>query len=146
MKIEEKNLDIIIQGNGKVITDLQIFKKLVDNLLSNAVQYTQKGGKIEIEIKNEMLCIKNYSEMLIEETLLPHIFEPFVSSDKKKKGKGLGLYIASYYSRLLGYQLEIKNGENYVIAIVIFMERGKENVTDNKTITSKIWETDSTSN
>ncbi len=146
VQIEEKNLDIVIQGNGKVITDLQIFKKLVDNLLSNAVQYTQKGGKIEIEIKNEMLCIKNYSEMLIEETLLPHIFEPFVSSDKKKKGKGLGLYIASYYSRLLGYQLEIKNGENYVIAIVIFMERGKENATDNKTITSKIWETDSTSN
>ena len=52
----------------------------------------------------------------IEEELLPHIYEPFVSSDTSRKGRGLGLYVISYYMELLGFQIEISNEENGVLA------------------------------
>ena len=37
-----------------------------------------------------------------------------VTSDGRGKGKGLGLYVAAYYSRLMGYGLKVDNIENGV--------------------------------
>ena len=45
----------------------------------------------------------------IEESLLPHVYEPFVSGSSREKGKGLGLYVAAYYCEVLGHQLTIEN-------------------------------------
>ena len=41
--------------------------------------------------------------------LLPNIFDAFVSSNSESRGSGLGLYIAYYYSNLLGYKIEVNN-------------------------------------
>lgn len=112
---EERRLHVTIAGRGSVLTDREILKKIVDNMLSNAVQYTPPGQKITIEISGGGLCMTNYG-VTIEEALLPNIFEPFVSSDGSRKGKGLGLYVAAYYSRLMGYRLQIDNIENGVRA------------------------------
>lgn len=110
-----KNLDIVVEGRGEVLTDVELLKKILDNLLSNAVQYTALGGRIEIRADENKICIRNCAAH-IEENILPNIFEPFVSSDAEGKGRGLGLYVAAYYSRLLGYELTVVNGENCVQA------------------------------
>lgn len=115
----DKGLKIMVEGNGYVRTDREIMKKMIDNLLSNGVQYTPEGEQIQIILEDNKFCIKNYGAA-IDPKLLPNIYEPFVSSDTGKKGKGLGLYVVSYYSRLLGGRVQIENFDNGVQAELVF--------------------------
>ncbi|MBD5542750.1 MAG: HAMP domain-containing histidine kinase [Lachnospiraceae bacterium] len=119
VQTSEKRLSMKIEGTGMVHTDKEILKKMMDNLISNAVQYTPEGEKICISLADNTFRIENYG-VLIEEALLPNICEPFVSSDRKQKGKGLGLYVVSYYNRLLGGKLQIGNLEKGVAAQLTF--------------------------
>lgn len=119
VQAESKGLQITVAGSGVVSTDREILRKIVDNLFSNAVGYTPEHKRITVEVSPAALCITNYG-VTIEEKLLPNVLEPFVSSDGGGKGKGLGLYVAAYYSRLMGYALEIDNIENGVQAKLSF--------------------------
>lgn len=115
VQIEDKGLNVSVKGSGMIRADREMMKKIVDNILSNAVQYTPEGQRIEIEAGEGELCIRNYGTV-IDKKILSGIFEPFVSSDESRKGKGLGLYVASYYSRLSGCELKVENIENGVQA------------------------------
>ena len=120
VQADDKRLDVAVRGSGMVKADREMMKKIVDNILSNAVQYTPEGQRIEIEAGTGELCVKNYGAS-IDPQILPNIFEPFVSSDESRKGKGLGLYVASYYSRLSGCELKVENIENGVQARLKFL-------------------------
>ena len=51
-------------------------KKVISNLLANAVSYTSKGGSIRIYIENQNLIFENEC-VPIPQKYLTHIFEPF---------------------------------------------------------------------
>lgn len=119
MQAEDKELRMDIEGEGSAITDREMLRVIVDNLLSNAVQYTPRQQRIVIAVCDNELCVTNYG-VTIDRELLPNIFEPFVTSDTGRKGKGLGLYVASYYCRHMGGRLEIVNVENGVQAKISF--------------------------
>lgn len=121
VQIENKRLDVVIEGSGMIKADREMMKKIVDNILSNAVQYTPEGQRIEIEAGEGELCVKNYGAV-IDSKIFPNIFEPFVSSDESRKGKGLGLYVASYYSRLSGCELKVENIQDGVQARLKFLQ------------------------
>lgn len=112
--IEEKQLKLCVTGRKlQIFTDRELTKKILDNLLSNAVSYTPDGQEIRVEIRENGVNVLNRGGR-IDEKLLPHIYEPFVSSNIKQKGRGLGLYIASYYAEILGYSLEVSNASDGV--------------------------------
>ena len=117
--MENRKLMLTVEGEKTFRTDAEMMKKIIDNLVSNSVQHTPEGERIEIEIDEESLCIRNYGSH-IEEKLLANIFEPFVSSDSREKGKGLGLYVAAYYCRVLDCALRIENTEKGVEAKLVF--------------------------
>lgn len=119
VQTEDRGLRVSVVGSGVVFTDREILRKIVDNLLSNAIQYTPEHQEITIGISGKEVCIANYG-VTIDDKLLPNLFEPFVSSDGGGKGKGLGLYVAAYYSRLMGYDLRVDNMENGVQAVLSF--------------------------
>lgn len=124
VQAESRRLEVKVKGEGSLLTDREMLKKIIDNLLSNAVCYTPEGEKIEIQICPGELCIRNYGTV-IEEKLLPNIFDPFVSSDPGGKGKGLGLYVASYYGRLMGCRLTVENQDGCVCAKLFWKEKKK---------------------
>jgi len=120
VQIEEKSLRIIKEGQmTQVETDSELMKKVLDNLLSNAINYTPEGNKIQIVFEKNKLCIKNYG-VTIDAELLPHIFEPFVTSNNRNKGHGLGLYVVAYYAQFLGCQVKIHNFDGGVKTELIF--------------------------
>lgn len=125
VQIEDKSLEVKVNGSAVILTDREAVKKIMDNLLANAVAYTPQGERIEVDILAEEFCIKNYG-VTIEEKLLPNVFEPFVSSCGAERGRGLGLYVAAYYSRLLGYKIKIENMENGVCASMNFHKKKGE--------------------
>ncbi|MDR1731590.1 MAG: HAMP domain-containing protein [Synergistaceae bacterium] len=77
------------------------FRHVIENLLSNAVRYTEKGGTVTLSLdaseENAKIDIED-SGMGIEPKDLPHIFERFYRADASRTrgtgGRGVGLSIA----------------------------------------------------
>lgn len=112
--IEQKIIPVCVMADGEMIY------KIIDNLISNAVKYADSDTKISITLDMNGLHIHNMNGGIPLE-LLPHIFEPFVSSEIKEKGHGLGLYVAYYYCKLLGYRVNISNVVDGVEATLEFV-------------------------
>lgn len=124
IQAERKDLQFHLELVPIIIdTDRDILKKILDNLISNAVAYTPDGQSVDITFDNGCICICNYGAH-IEEDILPGIYDPFVSSISGQKGKGLGLYVVSYYTELLGYRITIGNIEGGVMSTLVFEEGG----------------------
>lgn len=116
-----RQLSLIYDQNfdQKVFTDERTASLILNNLLSNAINYTPSGGKIEIRTSPGTIQIQNYGTR-IPEDLLPHIFDPFVSGNHGPGGHGLGLYLASYYAPAANASLSVTNEGESVLAILRF--------------------------
>jgi len=75
--------------------------QVIINLLSNALKYTQEGGKVEISAKSKgdvlEIRVKDNGQGIPEEDL-PFVFERLYRADKSRNrktgGAGIGLTIA----------------------------------------------------
>jgi len=106
--------DIIIKG------DRDLIYQAILNLISNAVKYTQNGGKIDVslEIKdsNAIICITDNGIGMNEEDL-KRAFERFYRADSSRKkdketGFGLGLSISKWIAIIHGGTIELKSTPN----------------------------------
>ena len=115
IRYEEKRISIDIKSEGDPVlhTDSELLVKILDNLISNAVTYCPEGGRVDIGITPGRITVTNPGH--IEESILEHVREPFVTGSSSE-GHGLGLYIASYYAGILGCGLNVANGAGSVTA------------------------------
>lgn len=96
---EEKNQEIIIniEENLKAFCDCNKITRVVENYISNAVRYTQRGGRIEIHAKDEVDTIHVFVKdngRGIPKGEEENIFDKFYTVGEKVKGStGLGLSI-----------------------------------------------------
>ena len=121
IKASEKDLQISLEGNKDVSvkTDMQLLSKILDNLLSNAVNYSPTKSSIRITFQSRRILIRNEGASIPEE-LLQHIFQPFVSGSHKNSSHGLGLYIAAYCAKRIGAELTVQNKDGGVEAEIDF--------------------------
>ncbi|WP_339362270.1 sensor histidine kinase [Vallitalea maricola] len=86
----------IISGKTVMFAPVQLLKKAISNILSNAVNYTSVGKNIFVTIHSDFLTVNNECTPLSDEQL-QNIFEPFYRLDYSKNqntvGNGFGLYI-----------------------------------------------------
>ena len=110
-------------GLGEVIT----------NLLSNAINYTSPGGKVEIATEvfpTELKTAISDTGVGIPQEALPHLFSKFfrVSNQLQKtsKGTGLGLYIAkSIIEKLHGkiwVESEVGKGSKFSFTLPLIIQ------------------------
>ena len=78
------------------VTDMQLeadkigFEKTVDNLLMNAMKYSDKEASIDIIVQNNILTITDKG-IGMDETQLLKVYERYYQADSKLKGEGIGL-------------------------------------------------------
>ncbi len=100
-QIDKKHLDLDVNFESeaiKVLADPDAIKRVVLNLLDNAIKFAKEGSTIEISLftseKSVIFEISNIGLGISKEDL-PHIFDRFYKSDKSRnreqKGAGLGL-------------------------------------------------------
>ncbi|ALS36774.1 two-component system sensor kinase Ihk [Enterococcus rotai] len=98
LTFEVKLAEVVVESNREEI------KRIITNLLNNAVKYTKESGVVSVTLTSEMLVIGNQCTPLEQEEI-DKIFLPFYRPDyaraRKDGGTGLGLYIVS--------QLSLKN-------------------------------------
>lgn len=98
---EEQGIEVICQGCALLNADQTLFRRTVGNLLSNALRYTPKGGKVTILAKQSdydsvEIIIGDTGPGIAKEDL-PRLFDRFYRADYARlqypQGTGLGLSI-----------------------------------------------------
>jgi len=104
------------------------FKQVINNLINNAVHYTNIGGEVTLTIKRDdnakhiIIQVQDTGEGISEEHL-PYLFQPFYRGDKHndKKGAGLGLSITKEIVTLHNGTIDVESvlgdGSTFIITL-----------------------------
>ncbi|MFW6281641.1 MAG: MASE3 domain-containing protein, partial [bacterium] len=97
--LKENNIKLETEFNEiekNIFLDKNLFKRVIHNLINNAVKAMENGGKIKIKVKdrraNVLISIEDNGPG-IPETVQSKIFQPFNTGGS---GTGLGLYMVSF--------------------------------------------------
>lgn len=134
----ELNIDMTAVKNDSVIGDEMKVKKILINILSNAIKYTPDGGKITIKLEEKKsgvnFFIKDNGIGMTKE-FMKIIFSPFSRAEdsriSKVNGTGLGMSITYKIVKLLKGKIDIKSsiGKGSVFRVFIPLKicENKEN-------------------
>jgi len=117
-RIKESNIQIDFQIADNVIanTDITLTAQIIFNLISNAIKYSPQYGKVTIKFSKT----KKFVKVIVKDNghgisvkMHDKIFEKFyrIQDDLvyKVKGHGLGLYLSSYFAKLIGATIELES-------------------------------------
>ena len=118
---EQRNISLttVVHQDVPIITaDWEKIRRIVENLASNAIKFTRKGGSVSIEVsyheETERLSIAvSDTGIGIKEEDLSLIFERFTQSDKSSYrrygGSGLGLAVVKELVETHGGTVEVRS-------------------------------------
>jgi signal transduction histidine kinase len=101
-----------LDGPLTVWADPQIVKRVITNLIHNAIKYSrpETGIHASAERQNDKICFLIQDQgMGIEPSHWQRIFEPYWQVNPNNPGIGLGLYIARQFIRMSGGELGIRS-------------------------------------
>lgn len=113
-------------ANASVLTDKKWLVFVVEQLLSNAVKYTVKGG-VTLKFENDILTVSD-TGIGISADDLPRIFEKGytgLSGRGDRKSTGLGLYLCKKVCDKLGHRIYAESEVNRGTAIHLDLSRRK---------------------
>ena len=127
----QKNLDLRIDSGSSLIVlkgDDELLKRMLLNLLDNAVKYTPEGGQIAVELAKE----NGNAQIVVRDTGIgipemdqPHVFDRFYRVDKARSrslgGAGLGLSIVRWIVEAHEGKIDIisapDNGSEFIVQL-----------------------------
>ena len=122
-----------------IYADWEKLRRIVENLATNAIKFTQKGGKVHVHIgktadEEAILISVSDTGIGIQEQNINHIFDKFTQSDKSSmrryRGSGLGLAVVKELTELHGGSVvinsEYKKGTTVEVRIPVGGENWRE--------------------
>jgi PAS domain S-box-containing protein len=106
--------------------DPTMLHRVIDNLLSNALKFTEAGGAVTLRAqhKDDMIVIDvEDTGVGIDESFLPNLFEPFArgADSSKIQGTGLGLAITKRLTDMMGGDIDVEsekgNGTTFTVRL-----------------------------
>lgn len=118
--MSEKNLSFDLKLNSVVLkTDIKKLDIIFDNLISNAIKYSDENSKIYLFLDKNKFEILNFGEK-IEAKNLNDIFKKYARFSKAQAGFGIGLSLVKKYSDELNYKILCKADGNKTKFILEF--------------------------
>ncbi|MGT2935465.1 sensor histidine kinase [Streptococcus castoreus] len=106
-----KGISIAIDGDWLLKTDKKWLDFVLTQLIDNAIKYSNKGGQINIQIKNKSILISDKGIGILPEDL-PRLFEEGFTGfngHEHQKATGLGLYMTRQILEQLQLTIQIKS-------------------------------------
>jgi signal transduction histidine kinase len=79
-----------------IMVDKIGFEKMLDNILVNAMKYSDKNKPIEIQLENYILMVQDHGIGMNEEEL-KRVYKRYFQSDDTSYGEGIGLALVKAY-------------------------------------------------
>jgi PAS domain S-box-containing protein len=124
---EQKGISFVVEPTAEAgRTDPELLRRLLGNLLSNAIRYTARGGvhvacaqageRLAITVRDTGVGIPSHE--------LGKVFEEFYQVDRgsqRPEGLGLGLSIVMRLAKLLGHEIEVDSvvGEGTAFTVTL---------------------------
>ena len=115
-----KNIEIVIEdiGSELIEADIDKFKQVLINLISNSIKYSKESGNIWISLmlkgEKKILIIRD-NGIGISKEHLPYIFERFYRIDSSRArstgGMGIGLAVVKSIIEAHGWKIDVKSEE-----------------------------------
>ncbi len=136
-KHHEMVVHILNVSHEQVIGDGLRLQQIFTNLVSNAIKYTQEGGKIEITLSERPSGNpkKGYFEFQVKdngvgmsEDYLPHLFEAFTRAEdtamSQVQGTGLGMAIARNIARMMDGDITVEStlGKGSKFTVTLYLQ------------------------
>ncbi|MBS7669973.1 NahK/ErcS family hybrid sensor histidine kinase/response regulator [Croceicoccus gelatinilyticus] len=123
-----------------VKSDLRLLRRILQNFVSNAIRYTEKGG-VEVQAREEgdhIAISVTDTGPGIDPEKREAIFEEFrrLKKTQKTPGKGLGLAIVRRASAMLGHEIDLQSEEGRGSTFTILVPRAEPRVTEAATTTA----------
>ena len=120
VRVLASNMNVLIEvdtvSNAPFVGDEELIKRLIMNVLDNAVKYAAPGSVVQVEVRQEadtyVITVSN-TGAAIPQDAQAHIFERFYRGDDARSrtestgGAGLGLAIARWVARLHGGEVSL---------------------------------------
>ncbi len=127
---QEKKVDIQFDSHVRksiIQTDKYCLTQAMDNIINNAIKYTEKGSvTVQLHHKGKKLIASVTDTGIgMTEEFMKRMFDPFTQESegysKKYEGVGIGLPLTKRYLDLIGAELKVesKKGKGSTITIII---------------------------
>ncbi|MCI5690794.1 MAG: ATP-binding protein [Clostridiales bacterium] len=131
-EMQKKSLSLTLSlTQPQVIVDAFRLQQVLNNLVSNALKFTEAGDEIRVSVsQSRSVCKMTVQDtgMGISEEFLPHLFTPYARESRFEgdsvPGTGLGLSIAQEILTCMGGQIQVesKPGQGTTFTTTIPME------------------------
>lgn len=112
------SLDI---GEKHIEIDKIGFEKMIDNLLMNAMKYSEKASLIKVIFKENTLMIIDEG-IGMDETQLLRVYERYYQSDNRQEGQGIGLALVKAYCDDEDIEIQIQSEKGIGTSISLNLE------------------------
>lgn len=117
-QVKNVEVEYEIPGPIKVHCDVDMVKTIMRNLMSNAIKYSQEGGRIVISIRetptHAEISVRDFGIGIKEEDI-PKLLNPEIHhttyGTKNEEGSGLGLQLVQDLTRRNGGSLSVESKE-----------------------------------
>jgi two-component system sensor histidine kinase BaeS len=130
---EEAGLTLSLSAleDGIVMGDRTRLRQLLLNLVTNAIKYTPRGGRVELSVTrrgvDEVVIVVRDTGIGIAANDLPHVFDRFWRADRvrsrssERGGFGLGLAISQWIVQAHGGSIGVQSrlGRGTVFTVIL---------------------------
>jgi len=130
---------VLDERAGLISGDSERIQQVMWNLISNAIKFTPKGGRVQVVLQRAESHVEisvSDSGVGIEADFLPHVFEPFMQgtngSMRRHGGLGLGLSIVRHIVELHGGEITANSdgkdlGSKFTVKFPLLATGAREN-------------------
>ena len=120
LQARERQIDLRVYDlpnpqKSAVFGDIALIQRVLENLISNALRHTPEGGVVSIVIQQEeaglSISVKDTGEG-IDASVLPQIFDRFMTGSAAQGHSGLGLAIVKRILDLHGSEISVRSSRD----------------------------------